>query len=351
MVVRAASRKSTSLFLFFSTVAFAFTVHEQPAAQPVGEIELGDSCSYFGESLPDTIFTFSSDSEAEDAIEAIVEAIGLIPKFETQAAGVPNAAALIQGRQRYILYNQYFMRSVRDMTENHWAPISILAHEIGHHLNAHTLDQSGSRPEFELEADYFSGNVLQRMGATLEDATAAMRQLGSPTGSSTHPAREDRIAAITNGWVKACERDPECGNSPPEDIPEPGVSERPEPNSCRYAHDDECDEPDLCDPGTDTDDCRNQRSDPGVSRRPGPNSCRYAHDDVCDEPDICDPGTDTDDCRNQRPIPGSGPGPGPGMVAYMCYTQYGACQLVQPLPSGSFCYCVTVYGNIGGYAQ
>ena len=54
-------------------------------------------------------------------------------------------------------------------------------------------------------------------------------------------------------------------------------------NSCRYANDGVCDEPNLCQPGTDTADC---------------NSCRYAGDGVCDVPQYCEPGTDTADCAN-----------------------------------------------------
>ena len=184
-------------------------------AQLVGDIDLGDNCSYFGEPLPENVRTFSSDSEAEQAIRDIVDAIGLVPRFETMAAGVPNAAAVIEGDRRFILYNQHFMRSVRQQTGNRWAPISILAHEIGHHLNAHTLSQSGSRPDIELEADVFSGNVLQRLGASVDDARAAMELLGSDTGSSTHPARRDRLAAITNGWMRACRDDERCNDTPP----------------------------------------------------------------------------------------------------------------------------------------
>ena len=61
-------------------------------------------------------------------------------------------------------------------------------------------------------------------------------------------------------------------------------------NSCRFANDGECDEPDMCAPGTDTNDCRSSVA----------NSCEYANDGECDEPDLCDPGTDTNDCTPLR---------------------------------------------------
>src|SRR5690606_2929382 len=60
------------------------------------------------------------------------------------------------------------------------------------------------RPEIELEADKFSGYVLYKMGAPLADSTKAILAMGSPTEQPTHPARDRRAAAITQGWQEAC---------------------------------------------------------------------------------------------------------------------------------------------------
>ena len=75
---------------------------------------------------------------------------------------------------------------------------------------------------------------------------------------------------------------------------DPGDGAGAAPNSCTWANDGECDEPDLCAPGTDTNDC--QRTSPVGGN--GTNSCRFANDGECDEPDLCAPGTDTNDCRS-----------------------------------------------------
>lgn len=40
------------------------------------------------------------------------------------------------------------------------------------------------------------------MGATLDDARATMEKLGG-AGTPTHPGKQARLAAITNGWVAA----------------------------------------------------------------------------------------------------------------------------------------------------
>ena len=83
---------------------------------------------------------------------------------------------------------------------NYWASVSILAHEIGHHLNGHSLMPGGSRPSLELEADKFSGFVLATLGASLEDSQVAINKLVSDEGSLTHPPKSARLAAIANGW-------------------------------------------------------------------------------------------------------------------------------------------------------
>ncbi|GAB5517913.1 MAG: hypothetical protein RhofKO_01640 [Rhodothermales bacterium] len=167
------------------------------------QITVKHSCSYIGELPDETLWSFASDMEAQDAVARVMNFTGLPQNFDIMAANVPNAAAVIRGERRLILYNQGFMERVANATSNDWAAISIMAHEIGHHLSGHTLEAGGSRPKIELESDRFSGYVLQRMGASLDDAQIAMLTLASDTGSDTHPAKSARLAAIQNGWMSA----------------------------------------------------------------------------------------------------------------------------------------------------
>ena len=147
---------------------------------------------------------------------------GLEPSFVLKAANVPNAVAAIKGTQRLILYNQQFMMRVRDTTQTDWSAISILAHEVGHHLQGHTLQRGGSRPEIELEADKYSGFILERMGAPLDEAKAAIRLITTEEGSKTHPGRQARLAAITNGWIKGRDLFPDTKPPPdPKPLPDP----------------------------------------------------------------------------------------------------------------------------------
>ena len=187
----------TGLFLFLTTMVIA-----QPSSESVCK---ENYCSYGGGDLLNirTIYPFTSEEEARAVMTSIVKVMGLVPNFVIQSANVPNAAAWINESQRYILYNPTWIQSVKANTHSDWSAISILAHEIGHHLNGHTLSREGSRPATELEADEFSGFVLRKMGATLDEAQLAMRHLASPGGSATHPPRHERLTAIATGWYRA----------------------------------------------------------------------------------------------------------------------------------------------------
>ena len=141
---------------------------------------------------------------SRDVIGEIMTVVGLKPRFEVLAsAEVDNAAAVILYGKRYILYNPRFLEAVNNAAQTNWAGVSILAHEIGHHLNGHTLSSRGSNLPDELEADEFSGFVLRKMGASLADAQAAMDLLAEEEASQTHPGRSARLASIGAGWKLA----------------------------------------------------------------------------------------------------------------------------------------------------
>jgi len=161
-------------------------------------------CSYNGHTSRDDIYGFAASKDAVAFIDSICGKVGLPPNFITMAANVPNAAAVIDddSNQRLVLYSEVFMAEITKRAKTDWAGMSILAHEVGHHLSGHTLIPGGSRPPTELEADKFSGFIVARMGGTLDDATAVMK-LVPPEGSETHPPRSARLEAIAAGWRSA----------------------------------------------------------------------------------------------------------------------------------------------------
>ena len=133
--------------------------------------------------------------------EDVLQAVGLQPNFELiETIEVPNAAAVIHKEQRILAYNPTWVKTI-DRTAK-WSMYGLLSHEIGHHLQGHTLLPGGSKPLIELEADKFAGFVLARLGASETEALSLWRTLTS-TGSATHPGQTERLAAVRAGWANA----------------------------------------------------------------------------------------------------------------------------------------------------
>ena len=218
--------------LFITICAMCFTIYPV-AAHAQERLTIDAYCQYAGDPLPEDVYGFESEAAAQAAVKRVVDFTGLAQNFTIRAANVPNAAAVISGQSRQILYNQAFMLEVAKVERN-WAAISIMAHEVGHHLNGHTITSGGSRPSIELEADRYSGYVLQRMGATLDQAKAAMNQIASEAGSTTHPPKSARLAAITNGWIASRDTKaptaPEGSTGPQPQSPEPATPGPSTPN-------------------------------------------------------------------------------------------------------------------------
>lgn len=141
----------------------------------------------------------------EDRVNQIVENIvsysGLPNNFKVYRADyINNAFATIIDNERVIVYDSKLFNDVEWYSDTFWTSVSILAHEIGHHLSGHTEDNLGSVPLKELEADKFSGYVLYKMGATKEQALKAMKLIGSVNDTQTHPSQTKRLQAIEEGW-------------------------------------------------------------------------------------------------------------------------------------------------------
>ncbi len=148
---------------------------------------------------------FGSVSEAGKMAEKILDAAGKKANFEIKEAKVPNAVAVLTNGRRFILYNPDFINRLTTITGTQWAAVSVLAHEIGHHLYTHTVNGKTIPMASELEADRFSGYVLRKMGANLYEAQAAMKTLASTRPTRTHPGRDDRLKYIADGWDRADE--------------------------------------------------------------------------------------------------------------------------------------------------
>jgi hypothetical protein len=169
---------------------------------------------------------FSSVYEAKEYVNTMLDSINWKQNFTLREQnGINNAYATIISNRRYIVYDNDFLENLDAYAGTKWASVSVLAHEMGHHYRNHVVDSRGSTPPKELEADYFSGYVMEKLGATLEEAKAAMNRIASPYASSTHPAKADRLNSIERGWNYARG----VTNTPPPDNPPPAPQPQQNP--------------------------------------------------------------------------------------------------------------------------
>ena len=161
--------------------------------------------------------SFMSNVEAERSLEKILNTVGLSQNFVLQSCDrIENAVATAYKGVRYILYDKKFMSSISNYT-NDWSNMLILAHEVGHHINGHSLDlvlyatdavdapTLEKKRKQELQADEFAGFVLAKLGAPLADAVRVISSITTDKDDtySTHPSRSKRINAIKKGFNKA----------------------------------------------------------------------------------------------------------------------------------------------------
>lgn len=178
---------------------------------------------------------FQSVYEAEDYINTMLDSISWKENFNIQEQnGINNAYATIIRNKRYIIYDNNFLENLDGYAGTKWASISVLAHEMGHHYRNHILDAQGSTPPKEIEADYFSGYVMAKLGAGLNEAKAAMEQIASPRASASHPAKADRLNAIAKGWnyAKGLTQTTPGGNTSP--TPQPQQNPLPSTNDASW---------------------------------------------------------------------------------------------------------------------
>lgn len=159
--------------------------------------------SFSQDSLSTEHYAFEPDKVAKEAVSKIVQYTGLSSNFIVVVdKNITTAIAYLKNNKRYIAYNPKFIEKLNTKTATNWAAVSVLAHEIGHHLSGHTLLRNQS-PGNELIADKFSGFILFQMGASLGDAKAALSTIGHEMDTTKHPPKQARLEAIQEGWNEA----------------------------------------------------------------------------------------------------------------------------------------------------
>ncbi len=174
------------------------------------------ACNFFTSTagyIPASASNVSEETEMkwmEQIVNDILSVVGLQNRVKLYSyPGSNNCSAVCLekevGSDRYIVFDRLFLQQY-EKTTNKWFITGVVAHELGHHLNGHTISGYGSRPDKELEADAFAGFIMQKLGASREEAKLMFSFLGENDGPPTHPKRAQRYLAIERGWNEAANK-------------------------------------------------------------------------------------------------------------------------------------------------
>lgn len=107
-----------------------------------------------------------------------------------------------------ISYNPLFMRQMEAGSSNKHLLHAVMAHEVGHLIRKHVDVQNpakGFKPTWEqnVQADYYSGYILARLGADANGLQSAQLLLYGMWEDLEHPRAMDRINSLVQGWHDA----------------------------------------------------------------------------------------------------------------------------------------------------
>lgn len=197
--------------------------------------------------LPEDICDFTSDNsinsntEAEEAVDKLLRKLGIPRNFAVvQCPDIENAVAFISNEgDRYIICGNDFILRIRlnmDDLDAHLrgysdlSALSILLHQIGHHLSDHTFKGAADLEQMRtdvLEADRFSGYCMYKLGTELSHAQQAVHMVAKEhdDNRSSQPKLSRRLAAIEEGYMEAFNQDPKLREVPPPPPSSPDIGE------------------------------------------------------------------------------------------------------------------------------
>lgn len=149
---------------------------------------------------------FLADSSYLQMLNTLSQVAGLhgilIPLYETYDYGSFAVFNLVN-YQRSIWINKDFFKNVYDKTKSIYAPLSIIAHELAHHLYCHPLEYNPLYIQQELNADRYSGYLLRLAGTPKKEVSLALLNFADEAETTTHPDKLSRIKAVEQGWMEA----------------------------------------------------------------------------------------------------------------------------------------------------
>jgi PAN domain len=169
---------------------------------------VGDTGAKTLHPVPQGLFRIDSDGQAKAIIDEILRRIVGITATDwdvwitADKNDTPYAVARYVPQpnlKREIIFNEQFLKKITEVAGK-WPAYCVAAHEIGHLFRLHLENRAIKIHDAELEADYYCGFVLGKMGSDYDQAIAAIQWIAS---SPNYPTRDERIAQIGRGWTEA----------------------------------------------------------------------------------------------------------------------------------------------------
>ncbi len=181
---------------------------EYKNGEPLGfsRMTIEKGCSYYGETGDANLYVKEcKDLRVFKIIDDILSAFSLHQNFEIYEANIENAIATNYNNRRLIIIDPVFLSDIEAFTKDKYTSYLIIAHEIGHHLNAHIDNPSKSSPFWdELEADHFAGAALQKLGIQPITINHVINLIAPQFNTSdTHPEWQARMKAAINGYCQS----------------------------------------------------------------------------------------------------------------------------------------------------
>lgn len=173
-------------------------------AQKLLTIEKG--CSFYGEVESEQINVKEcTNVKVLKIINDVLSTVSLQENFKVYEANIGNAIATRIGNERLLIVDPSFLNEIEVYSKDKFTSYLIIAHEIGHHLNNHIEKPSDASPWWdELEADYFAGSTLQKLGIPPSTIGNVINLIAPRmSNSKTHPEWQARMKATINGYCQS----------------------------------------------------------------------------------------------------------------------------------------------------
>ncbi len=223
--------KQLLILFFLNCAAFFSYAQDKPGTSFAGSMK-GDP------SVCPQSSNYLSSEDVNNLVTQMLDKYHIKNRYIIKACPqVDNCQAVLYKGKPYILYNPEFLNKVKRLNfsgaslpgadDKDWETLTILAHELGHHINNHLLNPlpDAKQRDMELEADETAGFIIYLMGGTLNQAQLAYYSPNvSEAGDYEHPPRKQRLEAIANGWNDAAKNYPKPNPVVPNNQEKPVVN-------------------------------------------------------------------------------------------------------------------------------